>query len=280
MAGGLKPNISQAPPALNLSMYETGPDTTLLLWPDFPLNPDGSPTLDLYFTKKPKPNSKVLVICPGGGYRKRAIHEGQEVAHFFNRLGYHTAVIQYRVGPNAFPKAYADGRKAFELLRQTHFLGVSDPSWVLMGFSAGGHLASSLATLPNFKLNNPYHSLVPMPHLEALVLAYPVISMTHHFHKGSREQLLGLEPDSQLLNLLSIENQVKATLCKTYIFHTEDDASVSIENAKAFASACKKYQVPCQTDFRPHGKHGVGLAQEYANLKSWPIDMLTWLEQK
>ncbi len=277
LALGILPIAVHGPAAINIAMYETGPDTTIHLWPDKQLNPDGSPALDIYYTKSANPKSTVILICPGGGYRRRASHEGGDVAHYFNIYGYHSAVLQYRVAPNRWPGAYADGRKAFCVLKEHSFRGITHPKIAIMGFSAGGHLAATLATLPDLNLPDTLKAPI-ITNVEALILAYPVISFTNFAHEGSRLQLMGLNPKPDLIKLLSLEYQVKKGLCRTFIFHTQDDASVPVQNAEMFAEACRKSGVPCRLEVAPHGKHGVGLAQSDTALKYWPLQMIDWLE--
>ncbi len=148
-----------------------------------------------------------------------------------------------------------------------------------MGFSAGGHLASSTGT--HFDQGKPDAS-DPIERVgsrpDFMILAYPVISMIEPFsHKGSRDHLLGPSPDPKLLELMSNERQVTPQTPPTFIFQTDDDTTVPVENAVAFFAALKKAGVPAELHIYQHGKHGVGLAKDDPVLSNWPDRLADWL---
>jgi acetyl esterase/lipase len=153
------------------------------------------------------------------------------------------------------------------------------PGWIgIMGFSAGGHLASTAGT--HFDTGNP-GAEDPIERMSSrpdfMVLCYPVISFGTFAHAGSKKNLLGENPDPQLVELLSNELQVTKETPPTFLFHTTTDATVPVENAVMFYSALRKAGVPAEMHIYERGPHGVGLAQNDPVLSSWPGRLADWL---
>jgi acetyl esterase/lipase len=242
--------------------------------------PEDSPKLTVY--RAAQPNGSAIVVCPGGGYRGLASdHEGRQVAEWLNTLGVSAFVLQYRVGPRyRHPAPLLDGQRALRLVRaQGSRYGV-DPARVgVLGFSAGGHLASTLATREGSgdpAATDPVDRLSARPDLA--VLAYPVITMAGAFaHRGSRDHLLGDPPAPQLLDELSNERRVTSRTPPTFLFHTADDAAVPVENSLALYDALLAARVPAELHVFPRGRHGVGLAQDDPVLSQWPALCASWL---
>src|SRR5262249_10972798 len=147
------------------------------------------------------------------------------------------------------------------------------------GFSAGGHLASTMATHfddGNPQASDPIERVSSRP--DIAVLAYPVISMAEGTtHAGSRKNLLGANPSPELVALLSNEKQVTPKTPPTFLFHTADDSAVSVENSFLFAEALRKAKVPYELHVFEKGRHGVGLAQNDPVLSAWPKLLESWL---
>jgi acetyl esterase/lipase len=147
-----------------------------------------------------------------------------------------------------------------------------------MGFSAGGHLASTAGThfdTGDANAPDPIDRLSSRP--DFLVLCYPVISFGEFAHRGSRSNLLGENPDPKLVESLSNETQVTARTPPTFLFHTTTDATVPVENSVMFYAALRKASVPAELHIYERGPHGVGLAQTDEALSTWPARLADWL---
>jgi acetyl esterase/lipase len=255
--------------------------------------PSDTPTLTIY--KAEKPNGTGVVVCPGGGYGALANdHEGKQVAEFFNGLGVTAFVLKYRIvqkdrpGPLQ-PAPLTDAQRAIRLVRHhAKEFGV-DPSRVgIMGFSAGGHLASTAGTHFNvggLKNDDDVEKQSCRP--DFLILAYPVISMeTGVTHNGSRNNLLGANPDAKLIELYSNDKQVTKDTPPTFIFHTSADTAVLPENATRFYLACKKAGVPVELHMYEKGRHGVGLGRDpkwtggETSVATWPDRLTEWMKAR
>ncbi|HEX5472535.1 MAG TPA: alpha/beta hydrolase [Lacipirellulaceae bacterium] len=239
----------------------------------------------LYMTRPTtKPTTTAVIILPGGGYGGLAIsYEGHDVADWFNSFGVTAFVLKYRMHGTGhrYPVPMMDGRRAIRTVRaRAAELGI-DPSRIgVLGFSAGGHLASTLGT--HFDKGNP-SSDDPIERVgsrpDFLILCYPVISMESPFtHRGSRENLLGKMPDPKLVHNLSNEIQVTPQTPPTFIFQTSEDRTVPAENAVAFFLALHKAGVPAEMHIFQKGKHGVGLAQRVPGSNKWPELCHEWLK--
>jgi acetyl esterase/lipase len=260
------------------------------LWPDgSPNNSQGThdrPRLELYMPVDPSGaaathNSPVpaVIVCPGGGYAFRAPHESAPAAWMFARHGIAALVCHYRVAPNRYPAAYADVARAVRLTRHmAPKLGIDRARIGLMGFSAGGHAAVTVATRPE-QYRDPHDDLASSlsARPNRTILAYPVVSMLESVHAGCLENLLGPDPEPALRRDLSADLWVDAYTPPTFIFGTADDAGVSAAHSLRYASACQAHGVPLEMHLFAHGRHGVGLAQDIPALAPWPHLLLTWL---
>jgi acetyl esterase/lipase len=266
----------------------TAEPVTIKLWengaPGTPATkPENEPVLLLS-----KPSSKSMltgvIVLPGGGYGHLAMdHEGKQIAEWFNSMGVTALVLKYRMSATGHkhPVPMMDGQRAIRLVRASaKELGV-DPTRVgVMGFSAGGHLASTLGT--HFDAGkaddaDPIEQASSRP--DFLILCYPVISLSADFaHGGSRKNLLGESPDPKLVKSLSNETQVTADTPPTFIFQTSEDTAVPPENCVAFYLALHKAGVPAEMHVFQAGRHGVGLAKDLPGTKAWPELCHEWLK--
>jgi acetyl esterase/lipase len=259
------------------------------LWPNGAPGAKGTQPLDVpsyqfYPAPADKATGAAIVVCPGGGYRNLAAHEGHDIAVWLNNLGVTAFVLKYRLGPNyQHPAMMHDVQRAIRTVRAKAAEFKVDANRIgVMGFSAGGHLASTAAThfdAGNAQAADPIDRVSSRP--DVAILCYPVITMTEGFtHAGSRKNLLGENPDPALVWLMSNEKQVTPQTPPTFIFHTVDDQAVPIENAMLFAEALRKNKVVHETHFYEHGRHGVGLAKDDPILRQWPVQLANWLRSK
>ena len=239
------------------------------------------PTISLYPAPAGRATGAAIIVCPGGSYRMLADHEGHAIAVWLNTIGITAIVLKYRLGPQyGHPAPLKDAARALRTVRAMAREWGIDPARVgIMGFSAGGHLASTLAT--HFDAGNPAAS-DPIDRLssrpDVAILAYPVISMQDSItHAGSRRNLLGPSPSADLVQLLSNESQVTGLTPPTFLFHTADDPVVRVENSIRFAEALRRAGVPYELHVFASGPHGVGLAQDIPALAMWPTLLDRWL---
>jgi acetyl esterase/lipase len=230
------------------------------------------------------PSGAAIIVCPGGGYGGLATaHEGNEVAKFLNSRGIHAFVLKYRLAPYRHPVPMLDVQRAIRLVRSNAADWKVDPLRIgVMGFSAGGHLASTAAT--HFDEGAPA-ATDPIDRVSCrpdfAILCYPVISFTTEYvHAGSRKNLLGENPDPELVKLMSNELQVTEKTPPTFLFHTGEDTGVPPENSVLFYMALRKYKIPAEMHIYEPGKHGVGLAAADPILGTWPARMIDWLKTR
>ena len=239
------------------------------------------PTISLYRPANGTATGAAMVICPGGSYQNLADHEGHAIAVWLNTLGVTAVVLKYRLGPRYhYPAPFEDVTRAMRTVRAHAVEWGIDPTRVgVIGFSAGGHLAATIAT--HFDAGDPA-AVDPINRLSSrpdlAVLAYPVISMEQEItHAGSRRNLLGDDPSPELVALLSNERQVTAQTPPTFLFHTVDDPVVPVENSQRFAAALGAAQVSYELHLYAHGPHGVGLAPDDPVLHTWTTLLENWL---
>lgn len=224
-----------------------------------------------------------VVICPGGGYRVHAVdHEGHQIAKWFNRQGVTAVVLRYRLGPKyRHPRMLNDAQRAIRFVRsKAADWGISKSRVGIMGFSAGGHLASTAATHlepVNPDPRDPIDKESSRP--DFAILGYPVISLTADFaHRGSGVNLLGKDADTDLKKSLSNETQVTSDTPPTFLFHTAEDTAVPPENSVAFFEACRKAGVPAELHIYQDGPHGVGLANGHPAVGTWQNRLHDWMK--
>ena len=241
------------------------------------------PTLTIYLPPKEKQTGAAVIICPGGGYWVLAAgHEGADVARRFNEMGIAAFVLKYRI-PNEKTMvnkeigALQDAQRAIQVVRENaKEWGINKKAIGIMGFSAGGHLASTAGT--HFKtayINNPKNtSLRP----DFMVLVYPVISLTEAIgSKNSGEQLLGKNPSPAKIEEYSNEMQVTKKTPPAFLVHAKDDG-VKVENSLAFAAALKKKKVPVSMHIYEKGGHGYGMYNKTSDIL-WMDLVEKWMKQ-
>jgi acetyl esterase/lipase len=261
----------------------------LRLWPEGAPGtkgdqPDDIPSIQLYQPSADRSSGAAVIVCPGGGYRALAPHEGHDIAVWLNGIGVTAVVLKYRHSPKyGHPAPMQDALRAIRTVRAKASEWKIDPNRIgIMGFSAGGHVASSAAT--HFddgdpKATDPVEKMSSHPDL--LILCYPVITMTQpSAHSGSRKNLLGENPPRDLIDLMSNEKQVTERTPPTFFFHTEDDKGVPVENSLMFAAALRREKVPYELHIYETGRHGVGLAQDNPALNTWPKLLENWLRAR
>ncbi|NDD63371.1 MAG: alpha/beta hydrolase [Acidobacteria bacterium] len=246
--------------------------------------PEDIPSYQLYPAPADKATGAAVVVCPGGGYRGLAAHEGHDIAVWLNGLGVTAVVLKYRLGPKyQHPSMLHDVQRAIRTVRANATTWQLDPQRIgVMGFSAGGHLSSTAAT--HFDAGRP-EAADPIDRVssrpDVAILCYPVITMTDPYaHAGSRRNLLGENPPAELIKLLSSEQQVTARTPPTFIFFTEDDKAVPLENGLLMAAALRREKVPYEMHIYETGRHGVGLAKDNQWLRTWPSLLENWLRKR
>jgi len=240
------------------------------------------PTLTPFLPPADKASCAAVVICPGGGYGGLAIsYEGMDVGAWMAKRGVAGFVLKYRVAPYKHPVPLEDAQRALRTVRARAKEWNVDPKRVgVMGFSAGGHLASTAAT--HFddgdpKAEDPIDRAGCRP--DFCVLAYPVITLKPPYaHMGSRYNLLGKDADEKLVDSLCNDEQVMDKTPPTFLFHTGDDNAVPVENSVLFFRALQKAKVPAELHVYEHGRHGVGLAPNIPELSSWPDQLEAWMK--
>lgn len=244
-------------------------------------DPEDIPVLIPYLLESDKP-VPCMIICPGGGYRRRAEHEGRPVAEWLNSIGISAFVLHYRVAPYQYPCAWLDGKRAVRLVRNfAKSYNIIRNRVGILGFSAGGHLASMVGT--QYDNGNPddgdqVERQSSRPDL--MVLAYPVITFGEYRHAGSLTCLLGDNPEQELIIRLSSESQVTSDTPPAFLWHTADDAGVPVENSLLFAASLSRNKVPFELHIYEQGRHGLGLAEEVPNIKSWTKLCEQWLRKQ
>jgi len=239
------------------------------------------PTLTMY--KPEKPNGMSVIICPGGGYGILAFDkEGTRVAEEMNKWGVTAFVLKYRLPDDTMnvDKSLAplqDAQQAVRLVRTNAAAwGLNQKKIGIMGFSAGGHLASTAAT--HFAVNadvsnNDTTSVRP----DFAILIYPVISFDSTItHKGSRNNLVGVNASAEQIKLYSNELQVTAKTPPSFLVHAGDDGAVPVENSIRYYQACIKFKVPVEMHLYPKGGHGFGMYNK-TTADSWMERLSNWL---
>lgn len=255
--------------------------TPLPLWKTIS-DSDPRNATSLTFYPCDRQNAGAVLVLPGGGYGGLADHEGPAIAQWLNANHFHAAVLRYRLQPNRHPAMINDAQRGLRLLRANAQRFSIDPqSIAVLGFSAGGHLASTLATHFD-RFDCPDDDLVGKVSArpDAAVLCYPVIDMQGPFtHTGSRANLLGAAPDPALMAMLSNHEQVSPKVPPTFLWHTSDDAGVPMENSLLFAMACRKHGVPVEVHSYESGRHGLGLAEGSPDVAPWTDACLRFLRR-
>jgi acetyl esterase/lipase len=270
---------------LTIQVNAQATNQPIKLWPDaapgsLGNEPADVPTLTPYLPPRDRMTGAAVVICPGGGYQMLADHEGRPVAEWLNSIGVAAFVLKYRIAPRYHhPAPMLDAQRALRLVRARAVEWAIDPRRIgILGFSAGGHLASTVAThfdAGQADARDPIERVSSRPDL--VILIYPVITMREQTHAGSRRNLLGEHPDPQLVALMSNDEQVTRETPPAFLIHTVNDEAVPVENSLLFAAALRKAGVAYEMHLYERGRHGFGLAPNDPVLSSWPARCADWL---
>ncbi|MGH9524029.1 MAG: alpha/beta hydrolase [Terriglobales bacterium] len=259
----------------------------ILLWPQgapgaLGDRPEDKPSLTPYVSAPFPATGSAMIVCPGGGYAHLAPHEGGPVAEWLNSIGIKAFVLKYRLGSNGYrhPAMLEDAQRAVRYVRAHATDYGIDPNRIgIMGFSAGGHVASSAGTHiveANPASSDPLERVGSRPDL--MVLIYPVITMGTFAHAGSRENLLGKNPPQNLVDLMSNEKQVTAGTPPAFLVHGANDKTVPVENSTMFAEALRRAGVGFELHvFEKAPGHGFGLGQNDPVVSIWPKLCENWL---
>ncbi|GAB4409597.1 MAG: hypothetical protein OHK0039_13410 [Bacteroidia bacterium] len=282
---------------LRVPLWPDGPSLCASTTPDSVIVRDigrayiqvADPDIEVYLPVAYRRTGAAVVICPGGGYGLLAWDwEGTEMARWFNSIGVAAFVLRYRL-PKAHSAgcsdvvALADAQRALRLVRSRAGTWGVDPARVgIMGFSAGGHLASTAST--HFDSGNPAasdsverQSCRP----DFAILMYPVITMDTTFaHLGSRRNLLGPHPTAQQVGYFSNETQVSAQTPPTILFHASDDASVLPENSLRYYQALLRQGVPAALHLFERGGHGFALGEGKGSADQWRQLCHRWMTEQ
>ncbi len=231
------------------------------------------PTITPYLPKVP--TSAAMIVCPGGGYQGLAAHESSPPAEFFAEHGIAAFVLKYRLGPKYHhPVELEDAQRAIRYVRSHFGDWHLDPHMIgIMGFSAGGHLASTAATHFDYGDKSAADFIDRFScRPDVQILVYPVITMGEGAHAGSRTNLLGDEASQELIDLLSNEKQVTEKTPPAFVMHSVDDQAVLIgPNSDAYVAALKAKNIPVEYVRGALGPHGVGMKE------TWTPQLLAWL---
>lgn len=250
------------------------------------------PTITVWLAPKEKATGAAVLICPGGGYGFLATdHEGKQVAEWLNGLGIAGIMLKYRLGPTyQHPVMIEDAQRAMRTIRARAEEWKLDPGRVaVLGFSAGGHLASTLSThydKGKADASDPIDRQSCRP--DRAILVYPVIALnTEYGHTGSLRNLLGPSPSPELVKELSNQDQVNKDTPPTFLAHTNEDRGVPAENSILYVLALRKAGVPVEFHLFEKGQHGLGLGTGWADrikpnaeFSAWPKLCEAWLRNQ
>ncbi len=267
---------------------------TIHLWPDGKIpgpassDPNNAPQMTVHPAPAEKSNGCAVVVIPGGGYSMRATdHEGKQIAAWLNERGITAFILKYRttgeskISPPLAPGPMLDAQRALRIVRaRAKDYGIDPQRVGVWGFSAGGHLASTAATHFDSGKSDGDEIDKQSCRPDFAILCYPVITMTEKTHGGSRNNLLGRNPDPKLVEFYSNEKHVTKDTPPIFLFHTVEDRAVPIENSRMFKEACEKASVPVEYVEYEKGPHGVGLAQKDPVLSKWPEKLEAWLKAR
>jgi acetyl esterase/lipase len=239
------------------------------------------PSLTVFLAPKEKANGTAVIICPGGGYSiLAASHEGYDVAKKFNEWGVTAFVLKYRIPddktmPNKEIGPLQDAQRAIQIVREKAGEWNINPSRIgIMGFSAGGHVASTAGTHFDKVVIENKNNISLRP--DFMILIYPVISFTNSIgHIGSRDNLIGKSPSYEKINEYSNELQITTKTPPAFLVHAGNDDAVKVQNSIDFYEALQKNNIPAELHIYPKGGHGFGMNnpttkdQWMERLKNW-----------
>ena len=214
-----------------------------------------------------------VLICPGGGYSGvSAVKEGEEFARWFNKLGVSAFVLYYRMPNGHHEIPLKDAQTALSIIRKrAGEWKINKKKIGIMGFSAGGHLASTVGTHFKNKKERP----------DFMILGYPVVTIIKGVtHQGSRDNLLGKNPSDELVKFYSNELQVTKKTPPAFMVHARDDGAVPIANSENMLKSLQKNKVPAKLVIYDEGGHGFGMRKKGIPVENWPEELKSWLKER
>jgi len=268
------------------ALGQAQPSNEILLWPNgapgaLADKPEDKPSLTPYVATWAKPTGAAVIVCPGGGYQHLAPHEGGTVAQWLNSIGIKAFVLKYRLGPQYHhPAMMEDVQRAVRYVRSHAKDYEIDPQRIgIIGFSAGGHIASTAGThftAGDANAQDPIERASSRPDL--MMLIYPVITMGQFTHGGSKKNLLGDNPSQELVDLMSNDKQITKETPPAFLVHGMNDRTVPVENSLLFADAMRKagvgFELHVFENAPPHG-YGLGIGNPVVGI--WPKLAEQWL---
>lgn len=232
----------------------------------------------------------MIIVCPGGAYGWLSDREAEAVAIRMNSLGFNSCILKYSVAPMDYPAAVLDMCEAVSVIRANAKNWNTDENKIVpMGFSAGGHLCANFGTLWNSDFLKKFADYKPEEiKPNALCLCYPVITSGEFAHEGSIKNVLGSQfDDKKMQEFVSLETQVNKDVPPVFMWHTNEDQSVPLENSLLFATALRKNHIPFEYHVFTKGLHGLSLSNEETSVNPpilrkecavWPELFSTWLK--
>jgi len=243
-----------------------------------------NPMLYIFLPPKEKATGTAVLICPGGGYSALAFgHEGNAIASWLNDNGIAGIILKYRLPSDLIMKDKSigplqDAQEAMRIIRRNAVMWNIDPKKVgVIGFSAGGHLASTLSTHYAEKVYDATDTVSARPDFSLLI--YPVITMDASFtHAGSRKNLIGENPSDDAIKRFSNELQVNEDTPPAFMVHSADDQTVPVKNSIVYYEQLVNYKIPSELHIFQKGGHGYGLGGSRDTQSAWPGLCISWLK--
>jgi acetyl esterase/lipase len=243
-----------------------------------------NPMLYIFLPPKEKATGTAVLICPGGGYAALAFgHEGNAIASWLNDNGIAGIILKYRLPSDLIMKDKSigplqDAQEAMRIIRRNAVMWNIDPKKIgVIGFSAGGHLASTLSTHYTEKVYDATDTISARPDFSLLI--YPVITMDASFtHAGSRKNLIGENPSDDAIKRFSNELQVDENTPPAFMVHSADDQTVPVKNSIVYYEQLVKYKIPSELHIFQKGGHGYGLGGSRDTQSAWPDLCISWLK--
>jgi len=244
-----------------------------------------TPDLTVYLPEPEKAGGAAVLICPGGGYGGLAFdHEGHAIARWLNDHGVAGIILKYRLPSDRIMEDKStgplqDAQEAMRVIRRHASAWKIDPGRTgVIGFSAGGHLASTLSTHYDEKVYQPKDNISARPDFSLLI--YPVVSFDEQVtHMGSRNNLIGPDPSEEKIKHFSNELRITGDTPPAFLVHSADDNAVPVMNSTGYFNGLKNNNIPCELHIFQKGGHGYGLASEGGTESSWPGLCMSWLKQ-
>jgi acetyl esterase/lipase len=243
------------------------------------------PTLYVFLPPVEKATGSAVLICPGGSYGVLAFsHEGYAIARWLNDNGIAGIILKYRLPSDLIMKDKSigplqDAQEAMRIIRRNAAEWKINPVKIgVIGFSAGGHLASTLSTHYSEKVYEVKDTTSARPDFSLLI--YPVISFDATFtHAGSKKNLIGENPSEEAVNRFSNELQITDKTPPAFLVHSADDKTVPVKNSIVYFERLQKYSIPSELHIFQKGGHGYGLSVDKGTQSSWPELSLRWMKE-